>query len=123
MGGDGNDKLFGGSGRDVLIGGDGLDTLFGGGHDDILVAGPTTHDEDDEALQAILAEWTSTNSYTTRVNNIRNGGGANGAFVLDDTTVIDDGLKDTLWGDGGLDWFLFGNGDKLKDKAASELVN
>jgi len=57
------------------------------------------------------------------VNNIRNGGGANGAFVLDDTTVIDDGLKDTLWGDGGLDWFLFGTGDKLKDKAANELAN
>ena len=66
---------------------------------------------------------TSSNSYSTRVNNIRNGGGANGAFVLDDTTVIDDGLKDTLWGDGGLDWFLFGTGDKLKDKVASELVN
>ena len=123
VGGDGNDKLIGSSGRDVLIGGDGLDALFGDGHDDILVAGPTIYDEDDEALQAILAEWTSANSYTTRVNNIRNGGGANGAFVLDDTTVIDDSLKDTLWGDGGLDWFLFGSGDKLKDKATSELVN
>jgi uncharacterized repeat protein (TIGR01451 family) len=123
VGGDGNDKLFGGSGRDVLIGGDGLDTLFGEAHDDILVAGPTLHDEDDEALQAILAEWTSSNSYTTRVNNIRSGGGQNGVFTLDDTTVIDDGVKDTLWGNSGLDWFLFGDGDKLKDKAANELVN
>jgi uncharacterized repeat protein (TIGR01451 family) len=123
VGGDGNDKLFGGSGRDVLIGGDGLDTLFGEGQDDILVAGSTVHDEDDEALQAILAEWTSSNSYTTRVNNIRSGGGQNGVFTLDDTTVIDDGLKDTLWGNSGLDWFLFGDGDKLKDKAANELLN
>jgi len=123
VGGDGNDKLFGGSGRDVLIGGDGFDTLFGEAHDDILVAGSTIYDEDDEALQAILAEWTSTNSYTTRVNNIRNGGGQNGILTLDDTTVIDDALQDTLWGNGGLDWFLFGDGDKLKDKARSELVN
>jgi hypothetical protein len=71
----------------------------------------------------ILAEWSSTNSYATRVENIRSGSGANGAFVLDDTTVSDDGLKDPLWGDGGLDWFLFGSGDKLKDKATSELAN
>jgi len=123
VGGDGNDKLFGDGGRDVLIGGDGADLLFGEGLDDILVAGSTIYDEDDEALQAILAEWTSANSYSTRVNNLRNGGGANGAFVLDDTTVIDDGVKDSLFGDGGLDWFLFGSGDKLKDKASSELVN
>ncbi len=123
VGGDGNDKLFGGSGRDVLIGGDGLDTLFGETHDDILVAGSTSHDEDDEALRAILAEWTSTHSYTTRVDNLRNGGGQNGIFTLDDTTVSDDGLKDTLYGDGGLDWFLFGDGDRLKDIARNELVN
>jgi hypothetical protein len=56
------------------------------------------------------------------VNNIRNGTGANGPFTLDDTTV-DDGLSDTLWGDGGLDWFLFGDGDRLKDKARNEQVN
>jgi uncharacterized repeat protein (TIGR01451 family)/CSLREA domain-containing protein len=123
VGGDGNDKLFGGSGRDVLIGGDGFDTLFGEAHDDILVAGSTVHDEDDEALQAILAEWTSPNSYATRVNNLRNGGGQNWILTLDDTTVIDDGLSDTLWGNGGLDWFLFGDGDKLKDKSLIELVN
>jgi Ca2+-binding RTX toxin-like protein len=123
VGGDGNDKLFGGSGRDVLIGGDGFDLLFGEGQDDILVAGSTVHDEDDEALQAILAEWTSTNSYSTRVNNIRFGGGQNGLFTLDDTTVIDDGLKDELFGDESLDWFLFGSGDRLRDKARNELVN
>jgi Ca2+-binding RTX toxin-like protein len=123
VGGDGNDKLYGSSGRDVLIGGDGADTLFGETHDDILVAGPTLHDENDDALVAILAEWTSSNSYTTRVNNLRLGGGANGLFVLDGATVFDDGLIDTLRGDGSLDWFLFGPGDKLKDKAGNELVN
>jgi hypothetical protein len=57
------------------------------------------------------------------VNNIRNGTGANGPFTLDDTTVIDDGLQDTLWGNGGLDWFLFGDGDRLKDRSRHELVN
>jgi Ca2+-binding RTX toxin-like protein len=105
VGGDGNDKLFGGVGRDLLIGGDGHDQLFGEAGDDILVAGSTTFDENQDALAAIMAEWTSSNNYITRVNNICFGGGANGAFTLDDATVIDDGLNDILRGDGGLDWF------------------
>jgi len=66
-------------------------------HDDILIAGSTTFDESQDALSAILAEWTSSNSYSTRVNNLRSGGGANGAFALNGTTVIDDGAADTLW--------------------------
>lgn len=123
VGGSGKDSLYGGSGRDLLIGGDGSDSLFGEAHDDILVAGSTVHDADLTALAAILAEWTSTNSYATRVANIRNGGGANDAFTLDDTTVIDDGAVDTLWGQSGQDWFLFGSGDKLRDKAENESVN
>jgi hypothetical protein len=34
------------------------------------------------------------------------GGGLNGSYVLNASTVIDDGEVDTLWGDAGLDWFL-----------------
>jgi hypothetical protein len=51
------------------------------------------------------------------------GGGANGAFTLDSATVIDDGVADTLIGDGGLDWFLTGTGDKIKDRSRNEQVN
>jgi Ca2+-binding RTX toxin-like protein len=123
VGGVGNDRAFGGTGRDLVIGGDGADLLFGEAHDDILVASSTVHDEDVEALQSILAEWTSGNSYGTRVNNIRFGGGANGPFTLDDATVIDDGASDTLWGNGGLDWFLIGAGDKIRDRSRNERVN
>lgn len=123
VGGVGNDKLFGGAGRDLLIGGEGADELFGIGDDDILVGGSTAHDNDQEALEAILSEWTSRRSYVARVNNIRTGGGNNGAFTLDDTTVIDDGDADTLWGQAGQDWFLVGPRDRIKDRAKNELVN
>jgi hypothetical protein len=34
------------------------------------------------------------------------GGGLNGSYVLNASTVIDDGEVDTLWSDAGLDWFL-----------------
>jgi uncharacterized repeat protein (TIGR01451 family) len=123
VGGDGNDKLYGGPGRDLLIGGNGADQLFGGGGDDILVAGSTSFDEDPDSLQAIMAEWSSSNSYSTRVNNLRFGGGANGAVTLDSTTIVDDGAADALWGQAGQDWFLTGIHTKLKDRLRNELVN
>ena len=74
-------------------------------------------------MQAILDEWTSTDSYDDRVDFIRNGGGANGAFVFDDTTVFDDGVADLLVGDGGRDWFWIGVKDKIQGRASNEIVN
>jgi uncharacterized repeat protein (TIGR01451 family) len=123
VGGDGNDKLVARPGRNILIGGDGADSIIGSAFDDILIAGTTAHDEDDAALQAILDEWSSGNSYRTRIDNIRNGTGENGAFVLDDTTVFDDGVRDTLIGSAGLDWFWIGSHDRIKDRARNEQVN
>jgi len=113
LGEEGNDKLYGGSGRDILLGGADADTLFGEGGDDILVAHTTSIDSDEAAAADVFAEWTSANPYVDRVNNIRALG----------ISIFDDGAIDTLWGQGGLDWFLFSPGDRVKDKAASELVN
>jgi len=122
LGGDGADKLFGGEGRDVLIGGQKADTLFGNGGDDILIAGKTVYDDNRAALDAILAEWTSANSYEDRLDHLEAGGGANGSVVLiDDYTVIE-GIIDTLAGNGDRDWFFTGNLKKLKDRAADETV-
>src|SRR5207248_11686504 len=123
VGGDGNDKIVARFGRNIIIGGNGADKLYGNAGDDILVGGSTAHDENDAALQSILDEWASGDSYTNRVNFIRNGGGANGAFTLDDTTVFDDGVADLLIGDGGRDWFWVGVKDKIKDRAKNEQVN
>src|SRR5207249_7565770 len=84
LGGTGDDLLVGGAGRDLLIGGLGADRIVGNTDDDILVAGTTAHDNNDTALTAIMAEWTSARTYTQRVNNIRNGSGsatrANGSY-------------------------------------------
>ena len=116
VGGDGNDKLIARFGRNILIGGDGNDKLYGNAGDDILIAGSTAHDEDDAALQAILDEWTSGDSYEDRVATIRIDG-------FNDATVFDDGLADILVGDGGRDWFWAGVNDKIKGRRANEFVN
>src|SRR5262249_35026135 len=68
-GGAGNDPLHGGQGQDLLIGGTGADDLVGNADGDLLIAGTTAHDDNQEALCAIMAEWTSSHSYASRVAN------------------------------------------------------
>jgi hypothetical protein len=105
--GDGSaNRLVGGEGRNVLMGGGGPDTLIGGSGDDILI-GSTAYRYNSAALQSILNEWSRTDeTYQQRVDHIRSGGGLNGTYVLNSTTVVDDSAVDTLVGNGGNDWFF-----------------
>lgn len=97
--------LQGGAGRDILIGGIGGDSLDGGAEDDLLIGGTTDHDGNAVALHSLLAEWNSSHDYGTRLAKLRSGGGLNGPLRLDQTTVHDDAIPDTLLGGAGTDWF------------------
>lgn len=129
VGGPGEDTVAGGDGRDVLIGGLDADKIAGQDDSDILVSGRTSHDDSVASLQAILAEWTGPGTNTTKVNNIRNGGGLNGSTVLKaNVTTFDDGAMDTLAGGSGTDWFIAnvsGGGvlDKLTGLNSSDFVD
>jgi chitodextrinase len=139
QGGPGNDNLDGEKGRDLLIGGEGRDNLSGDKGDDILIGGVTDHDTDLAALSAIMAEWTSERSYNERTANLNGttgGSGANGSCYLiagsradPATTVFDDGIKDTLKGHEGRDWFFAdldrqdGDDDTVKDRTGNEMLD
>ena len=133
VGGSGNDVLYGGGGRDLLIGGTGTDVLLGAAGDDILIGGTTAFDTNNQALHAVMAEWTSTRNYASRTANLRGTGGgtgSNGSTFLTASgplaTVFDDGAIDVLYGSSGQDWFFSmqaGNAkDRVLDKAANELT-
>jgi fibronectin-binding autotransporter adhesin len=116
LGGDGADKLYGGTARNVMIGGAGADLLVGGKLDDILIGGTTAHDNNDTALLAIMAEWTSTHDFTTRLRNLQGishpkfSSRLNGTTYLKPSgaskTVFDDAAKDTLQGSTGRNWYI-----------------
>jgi hypothetical protein len=92
--------------------------LLGDTNDDILIAGATLHDDDASALQAIQLEWTSSRSYALRVENLLGTGTgtrANGNIFLNDTTVFDDLVRDTLTGGSGFDWFIYNNSGSGSD--------
>jgi hypothetical protein len=116
--GDGTElSLTGGSGRNVLIAGPAgaaPPTLTGGPGEDILVGGSTAYDTDLQALNAILAEWARTDlgspndptGYHARINHLLQGGGLNGADVLNVSTFRGNGGGNVLNGGPGLDLFF-----------------
>jgi hypothetical protein len=121
-GGAGNDGLYGGSGRDLLIGGAGADVLRAGSGGAILIGGYTDYDANVPALLALMKEWGRTDAdYNTRIKHLGGSlsGGLNGSYRLTKTTVHEDNALDYLYGGGGLDWYLVGNG-KNKDKVFSQ---
>jgi Ca2+-binding RTX toxin-like protein len=104
IGGDGLDEILGGSGRDILIGGAGLDHLTGNGGDDVLVGSATIYDFNFDALHALQAEWRRLDlAFADRAAHMQLGGGLNGTFKLDGTTIINDLVLDQLNGSAGDD--------------------
>ena len=115
FGGAGNDTISGVGGRDLLVGGTGTDTITGGDEEDILISGTLSFFNESTkvlnrtAIDAIMAEWSRTNTnsgYAARLANLRNGGGLNGTNRIDSGTSLTDGAAvDSLTGGLGLDWF------------------
>ena len=69
-----------------------------------------------------MAEWGSSDSYATRVNDRSHGGGLNGSYLLNAATVHENGQADTL-SDSGVaqsDWFFAGMTDVVKKKGSGD---
>ncbi len=123
VGGLGDDLLSGHEGRDLLIGGDGRDKVIGQEDDDIVIGGTYVEQADRAALAAIMAEWTRTDvAYPDRVANLIAGVGPDGCYALNGSTVSDDGVKDILKGNEGLDWFLANADDDKTDQELEEIL-
>jgi Ca2+-binding RTX toxin-like protein len=121
VGGDDRDTLDSGAGKNVLIGGRGADSLTGGSGEDLLIASRTDHDANDQALSAIVTEWTARTSFATRIDNLTAGVGPAQAYKLrKDETIRDDGTPDTLRGGNGSDWFLAFDDDLIADRDAKD---
>jgi Ca2+-binding RTX toxin-like protein len=126
IGNGGDDSLVGNDGRDLLIGGLGADMVDGGNGDDILVGGTTAHDNQKARLIALMAEWSRTDlTYSARMDHLTGavGGGLNGVFLLNASTLFDDNQAiDNLFGRAGTDWFVQGKKDNVQDKVAGETI-
>lgn len=124
LGRSGNDTVRGGSGRDWLVGGTEADSLFGDEDSDLLIAGTTTYDVNSSALRAMHDEWRRNDqTYTQRINHLRQGNGVNTPHVLNVRTVLADAHVDQLFGGSGDDWSWSDNGDVLVGMTVGEIVD
>jgi hypothetical protein len=98
--------LYGGPGRDMLIGGGQFNWVVAGSGDSILVGNSTIYDNNLQALTAILAEWSSSDTFATRISRLKSGGGLAAGYALDAQTVVNSHSLDLLFGGPGHDWFI-----------------
>ena len=111
VGGAGNDKITGGTGRSILIGGLGADTIRGQSGNDLIIGGYTAYDLDPTALDAIFAEWASSEGLDQRKLHLKGPvGHLNGSHFLISSgtgrTVFDDGAGDSTTIVGGSNWII-----------------
>ena len=125
IGGGGTNTITGGSGVSLLIAGAGQSTITGGSGGEIIISGYTVYDNNNTALDAILAEWKSTDTYANRVNFIKNGGGLNEAYKFNlGTTVVDNLASNILTGaSGGKNWYFKGSKTTITNLKSGEMVN
>jgi|GEM_PF-1764069 len=149
LGGNGDDVIYGSfayavtkygdyspktlGGKNLIVGGAGNDTIFAsqdadgaeGGNGSILITDSTTLSQ--AALSAVLAEWTSADSYSLRVARIQGlqSGGLNGAnYLTPGGTVRDDGSTDQVFSDsmGSLNWLLLTIGEDIPYRLKTDEV-
>ncbi len=138
IGGGGDSTINGGTGRSILIagtgndliGGTGSDSVTGGSGSDILIGGYTSYDSsslaNDLALESILSEWQSPDSYVARISKIKSGVGSGlsdklvwGSTVHDNASAV----ANTLTGSGALNWFLANLAHTTINKNGTEQLN
>ena len=135
MAGNGNDTLSGGSGNNVLVGGGGRCTLTGGAGRNLVIAGSgssrlfggqpysatspasggsimvggsTIYDGNAAALNAILQEWSSTDSYVARMQKIQSSVGPSGVALAMNgpaPAILKNHVVDQIFSSCGMDWF------------------
>jgi hypothetical protein len=130
LGGAGNDSITGGSSRDLIIGGIGADQIVGNGGDDLMIGGTTAFDGNDTALAAIEAEWTSSHDFAARIANLSGvssnpgfAGRLNGNyFLIPLQTAFADGAVDSLTGSSGSDWYIADAVDQVNGANSNDRV-
>ena len=125
IGGLGNDRISGGSGDDIILGGAGKDDLSGNAGDDLLIADIWAFEDSLAALDSLQAEWTREDVTHEKKYDHLTGvipSGLNGSYVLNLSTLISDGDRDSVRGDKGRDLFFASYRDSVKDKKRNECL-
>lgn len=107
VGGAGDDDINGKQGDDIVIGGEGSDHILGGPGNDLMIGGSTAYDANEPALFAIATIW-RTGSVASRVSALQTSTTVPLVLGGSTPTVFDDGVADFINGTSGGGW-IFGD--------------
>jgi Ca2+-binding RTX toxin-like protein len=113
LGGGGNDTIVGGGGTNLIIAGSGTCSLYADGSQNIVFAGSTNYDTNDQALLNLLEEgprFMYSYSYRRALASVAR----NPALLSSMLSFQDSGAHDTIFGSGGNNLFLLGKYGTLK---------
>jgi hypothetical protein len=115
-----------GSSRSLLIGGQGVSQLVGGAGDNLMLAGTTTYDLNDVALEAILTEWDRTDlDFEQRLTDLLDGGPGsdNGSYDINLETFVSNGHSNTITSNAaGSSWIFCMINDVIIGRKPSDVV-
>ena len=126
--GTGQNLIIGGAGSDVLTGISGAVDSKGkpvaNSGQDLIIGGFTNYDNDLVALTAILDEWQSPAPFTTRVQDLRTGGGlSQGNRLVADVTVHSDTAMNSITGGKPESNWLWGQPAEFKDLTSADIYD
>jgi Ca2+-binding RTX toxin-like protein len=124
VGGAGNNLLLGGAGRNLMIGQGAGSELHAGASDSILIGGTTDYDLNPVALDGLMKEWSRDLDVATRIDHLTNGGGLNGAYRLNPTTVHANGSYSlySSVGSSAVDWLFFHTLSDVKQSEPDDVL-
>ena len=128
-----NEELVGGSGHNLLIDGNGSifmpfhsrnALLVGGTGDNLIVAEGLSYTSNQQALDALFAEWSRTDETAAqRMAHLRTGVGSTGSYALNSSTLFSASDSDTLVGGYGFNWVMVDASDTTVNPWAINQVN
>ncbi len=113
VGGGGNDTITGGAGRNLLIAGNGTCSLYAKGTSDIVFAGSTSADANDQALSTLLQDKPRV-SYGYSARRLLASSAKSAAMASSPVTFHDSGAHDTVFGKNLINWYVLGKYGTLR---------
>jgi hypothetical protein len=130
------DVLIGGAGHNLIIDGNSMNQLYGfslpsyselvgGTGDNLIIAEGLSYTTNQPALDALFAEWSRTDETAAqRMAHLRYGGGLNGSYELNSSTLASRAYHDTVvGGSSGFNWFLADSTAAIYNQGPNSQVN
>jgi hypothetical protein len=113
VGGGGNELMIGGTARNLMIAGSGTSTIYTNGTSNMVFAGSTSYDTNDQALINLLNQGPNF-AFGYSVRRALSSAASNPSLLANMLTFTDSGAHDTIFGNNINNWYVLGKYSVVK---------